>query len=92
MPSANHSVPLINLSCHNVTMEEFAAGLKAHAGEYVPKLVMDSTGLKGGWDFDLKFTPYERISAPGSGGISLSDAIEQQLGLNSSNTSCPLTF
>src|SRR5436190_1307301 len=46
--------PLINLSCHNVTMEEFAAGLKALAGEYVPKLVMDSTGLKGGWDFDLK--------------------------------------
>jgi len=42
---------------------------------------MDSTGLKGGWDFDFKFTPYERISAPGSGGISLSDAIDQQLGL-----------
>lgn len=73
--------PLISLSCHNITMEEFAAALKTLAGDYVPKLVMDSTGLKGGWDFDLKFTPYERISAPGYGGTSLSDAIDQQLGL-----------
>jgi uncharacterized protein (TIGR03435 family) len=73
--------PVISLSCHNITMEEFAAKLKTLAGEYVPKFVIDSTGLKGGWDFDLKFTPYERISVPGSGRISLADAIADQLGL-----------
>ena len=73
--------PMINLSCHNITMEEFAAGLKTLAGEYIPSLVMDSTGLKGAWDFDLKFTPYEQISPRGHGGISLSDAIDQQVGL-----------
>jgi hypothetical protein len=72
---------LINLSCHNITMDEFAAALKAPAGEYVSRFVMDSTGLKGGWDFDLKFTPYAQISARGSSGISLSDALDLQLGL-----------
>ena len=47
----------IVVKCHNVTMETFAEVLRQFAGGYLNKPVVDSTGLKGGWDFDFKWTP-----------------------------------
>jgi uncharacterized protein (TIGR03435 family) len=75
------SITLIRLSCHNMTMEGFVAQLGTLASGYVANSVVDLTGLKGAWDFDLGFTAYDRFSVPGSDGISLSDAIDKQLGL-----------
>lgn len=43
----------IVVKCHNTTMETFADVLHRFAGGYVTKPVVDSTGLKGGWDFEF---------------------------------------
>jgi hypothetical protein len=48
---------MMGIFCHNITMEAFAAELKGIAGGgYVTNAVVDSTGLKGSWDFDIEFT------------------------------------
>ena len=52
-PVIERQVTMVNLSCRNITMEAFAAELKGLAGG---GYVVDSTGLKGSWDFDIRFT------------------------------------
>jgi uncharacterized protein (TIGR03435 family) len=73
-------IPYITATCRNVTMEAFAATLRALSAEYIHSPVVDSTGLKGAWDFDIKWTPKGPLAA-GRGGISLPDALEKQVGL-----------
>ena len=60
------SLPLTNLSCHNITMEAFASALRGLSTGYVTNAVVDSTGLKGNWDFDLKFTQKGLVPLVGS--------------------------
>ena len=43
--------------------------------------VLDTSGLKGAYDFDLKFTPAVVLPHSGGTGVSLFQAVEQQLGL-----------
>jgi uncharacterized protein (TIGR03435 family) len=69
------------VSCHNVTMEAFAQVLRQFAGGYVTNPVVDSTGLKGAWDFDFKWTGRGQLAAAGADGISIFDAVDKQLGL-----------
>jgi uncharacterized protein (TIGR03435 family) len=69
-----------SFSCHNETMEQLAQLLRnTRGGGYLDKPVVDSTGLKGSFDFDLKWTPSGARGASGS--ISIFDALESQLGL-----------
>lgn len=78
-PSA---VPMIAYSCSNITMGAFAAALRGMAPDYVANAVVDGTGLKGSWDFEIKWTGSalrQLTTAPV--GVSLFDAIDQQLGL-----------
>jgi uncharacterized protein (TIGR03435 family) len=76
------SVPMMGISCHNITMEAFAAELKGGAGGgYVTNVVVDSTGLKGAWDFDFRFTNRGLLQIVGSDGVTLADALDKQLGL-----------
>jgi uncharacterized protein (TIGR03435 family) len=74
-------IPLNVASCHNVTMEAFAQVLRQMAGGYVTSPAVDQTGLKGGWDFDVKWTGRGQLAQAGADGISLFDAIDRQLGL-----------
>jgi len=76
------------ISCHNVTMAQFALALHPLALDDVIFDFEDETGLKGRFDFTLSFTPRGLMSAPGpegsadpNGAISLSEAIAKQLGL-----------
>jgi len=78
-------LPMTSLVCHSVTMETFAADLKRLSNGYVTNAVLDETGLKGSWDFELQFTQRALLglaaSMDGATATSLSDAIDKQLGL-----------
>jgi uncharacterized protein (TIGR03435 family) len=75
------TVPMMALSCHNITMEAFASQLKGPAGGgYTTNDVVDSTGLKGSWDFEIKFANRTAFQITGSG-VTLAEAIDKQLGL-----------
>jgi uncharacterized protein (TIGR03435 family) len=87
------------ITCRNITMAQFADQLlqtEGSYGGYIKSPVLDSTGLTGGYDFALKFSPLGALKptapAPAAasdateptdpgGAISLPDAIYKQLGL-----------
>jgi uncharacterized protein (TIGR03435 family) len=76
------AVPYANISCRNMTMEAFAQNLRGFGGAYLTGPVVDSTGLKGSWDFDLKWSPTRpMLAAAGADGITIFDAVDKQLGL-----------
>jgi len=75
------TVPYIVVKCHNITMEAFAEAIHQIAGGYLAKPVVDSTGLKGTWDFDIKWTGASQLKKAGADGISIFDAVDKQLGL-----------
>lgn len=80
-PSESGVVQIL-MSCHNETMEKFAHFLAGFGGAgYLNQPVVDSTGLKPGYDFDLKWTPQMLLAKAGADGITLFDALEKQLGL-----------
>src|SRR5207237_10248721 len=74
-------IPLTTISCHNLTMEAFASDLRRLGNGYITNSVVDSTGLKGSWDFDLNWTPRGLLALAGSDGVSIFDAVDKQLGL-----------
>jgi uncharacterized protein (TIGR03435 family) len=80
-PPAPGTVITIGFSCHHSTMEEFAHNVHNWANGYLADPVVDSTGLKGSWDFDLKWTPSQLLQRAGADGISIFDAVDKQLGL-----------
>jgi uncharacterized protein (TIGR03435 family) len=49
--------PSRTVSCQNITMVQFADQLLSLALPYVHYPVVDATGLEGGWDFTLSFSP-----------------------------------
>jgi uncharacterized protein (TIGR03435 family) len=83
-PPANQAadaIPQILVTCHNETMEKFAEDVHMMAGGYLTNPVVDSTGLKGAYDFDLKWTGRGQLARAGSEGISIFDAVDKELGL-----------
>ncbi len=85
---------LIQYNCRNMTMPAFAAGLQGFVGANVgPNPVLEETGLKGAWDFDLKFS--FNLNGPlamnaGAERISFADALEKQLGLKLEKREIPM--
>ncbi len=75
------TISYITVSCHNVTMEAFAQTLRQFAGGYLNNPVVDSTGLKGSWDFDIKWSGRGQLAQAGADGISIFAAVDKQLGL-----------
>ena len=84
-----------NWPVRNATMEEFAGVMQAH----LDRPVVDQTGLKGRFDFQLQWTPDEtQFASPGGPGEppkppegaetqpDLFTAIQQQLGLKLEST------
>jgi uncharacterized protein (TIGR03435 family) len=74
----------VHYMCRNMTMAAFAAGLRGMMGANVgPNQVLDETGLKGNWNFDIKWSvQFMGPMAAGAGErITTFDAIEKQLGL-----------
>jgi uncharacterized protein (TIGR03435 family) len=75
------TIPYNVVACHNRTMEQFAQDLHNRAGGYLTNPVVDQTGLKGNWDFEIKWTSRGALAAAGADGISIFDAVDKQLGL-----------
>ena len=71
--------PFVVLACHNMTMEALAQNVRGFGNLANP--VIDSTELKGRWDFDLKWTPRGAMAAAAGDAISIFDALDKQLGL-----------
>jgi len=78
------------ITCRNTTMAQLAAQLQGLSPDYFAYPVEDATGLAGGWDFSLSFSPAWMLSAAGPdaggasepiGALSLADAVSRQLGL-----------
>jgi uncharacterized protein (TIGR03435 family) len=83
-PPANQAagaIPQIVFTCHNETMERFAEDVHNWAGGYLTNPVVDSTGLKGAYDFDIKWTPRQLLGRAGADGISIFDAVDKEMGL-----------
>jgi uncharacterized protein (TIGR03435 family) len=77
-----------SVSCHNMTMTAFAADLRRLASGYFTTAVMDSTELKGAWDFDLKFTP-KSLGPLATDVVTIFEAVDKQLGLTLEEKSLP---
>src|SRR5262249_12223151 len=59
-PGTPIQIPTIAFSCVNMTMETFAAripDMPAAGGYLNNRLVVDKTGIKGSFDFNIRFTP-----------------------------------
>lgn len=82
------------LVCRNTTMAQFASELQEIAPDYFAFPVEDATGLAGGWDFTLSFSPSWMLRDGGpdggasptaasepTGALSLPDAVGKQMGL-----------
>lgn len=87
-------IPTFVYTCRNETMASFAQALlnAPAAGQYLNnQLVVDQTGLKGPYDFTLRYTPKVPVGIAVTGEqIPLSDALEKQLGLKLELTTAPL--
>jgi uncharacterized protein (TIGR03435 family) len=85
----------ISFECRNMTMAAFADGLPRMAGASAYLFnyrVVDQTGVKGAWDFSVKWS--NNSAAPGRAAgntITLFAALENQLGLKLKLTKVPTT-
>ncbi len=74
----------IHYLCRNMTMAAFAAGLRNMMGASLGvNPVLEETGLKGAWNFDVKWS-MRFIGLPGTESgdqVSMFEAVEKQLGL-----------
>jgi uncharacterized protein (TIGR03435 family) len=100
-PDANAPKPFTNMgpmiACKNTTMAELAQNLQQMANAYIDHPIVDATGLHGGWNFLIGWTPKGMLQTsqvsnpsqpPGAigeasdpGGISVFDAVQRELGL-----------
>ena len=75
-------VPLSTLNCKDKSMAALAQTLTNNrGGMYLQDPVIDKTGVKGAYDFDLKFTPMFMLAHAGGAGVTIFDAMEKDLGL-----------
>lgn len=67
-PDPKAPMPFTNMgamiSCKNTSMAELAQNLQQQAGAYIDHPVVDATGLQGGWNFLIGWTPKRLLQAP----------------------------
>ena len=93
------------VTCENVSMPQFGQLLPQIAGGYTRVTALDKTGLSGGFDFTLNFSPIEQVigsrpdaGAANAGGaaldptgaLSLQEAVRRQLGLKLEDAKLPV--
>jgi uncharacterized protein (TIGR03435 family) len=79
------------LSCQHTTLESLAERLPQVAPAYFNRPVVDRTGLKGAYDFQLRWVGRAQLGADGEGNsLSLFNSIEKQLGVKVENQTAPM--
>ena len=92
------------VTCVNVSMEQFGQILPSIVGDYTRVVALDKTGLQGGFDFTLDFSPFQQVQGPRpeagtantgvaldpTGALSLQDAVRRQLGIRLEETKRPV--
>ena len=83
------------ISCKNMTMDELAQDLQRRAGGYIHHPIVNGTGLEGGWNFVMGWSPKGPTPPPAAanangalgtgaaadpGGITAFEAVEKELG------------
>jgi uncharacterized protein (TIGR03435 family) len=86
---APDTIRFLVFSCHHTTMEEFAQNLHNWTRNYLTDPVVDATGLKGSWDFDIKWTPQPLLQKAGADGIPIFEAVDKELGLKLERQTAP---
>ncbi len=76
-------------ACRNTTMADFADQLRGLAPAYIDQPVIDETGLKGAYDFEVGWAPRRRDPG-GLPTVTIFDAVER-LGLRLEETKRPRT-
>jgi uncharacterized protein (TIGR03435 family) len=71
------------LDCHAASLSALAAAIDSNlgGGGYLSYPVVDATGLNGLYDLELKWTPKWLLPQAGPAGLSIFQALEQQLNL-----------
>ena len=91
------------VTCENVSMQQFGQLLPQIAGGYTRVAAVDKTGLPGGYDFILNFSPIEQVlgarpdagavttgaALDPTGALSLQEAVKRQLGLKLEDAKLP---
>ena len=91
------------VTCENVSMQQFGQLLPQIAGGYTRVAAVDKTGLPGGYDFILNFSPIEQVlgarpdaaavnagaALDPTGALSLQEAVRRQLGLRLEDAKLP---
>lgn len=76
------SMGTIVLVCHAASLSSLASAIDSDGGGgYLSYPVVDSTGLKGDYDFNLKWTQKYFLTRSGPSAVNIFQALEQQLGL-----------
>jgi len=82
----------VMIGCKNLSMADLAQTLEQFAGAYIDHPIVDATGLQGGWDFVMGWTPKGQLQAAPNpnaaageasdpNGLSVFEAVEKELGL-----------
>jgi len=54
------------IGCKKTTMAELAQNLQPMANAYIDHPIVDATGLTGGWNFAVGWTPKAMLPSPSS--------------------------
>jgi uncharacterized protein (TIGR03435 family) len=88
-PDAKGLLPIeAGFMCTNMTMADFADLLPEMAPAYLDRVVLNSTGLEGHYDFKLVWVGARYIE---QGGLDIFGAMEKQLGLKLDARKAPVT-
>jgi len=71
------TIPYAMISCHNLTMEQFARNLRFMRGAYMTNPVVDSTGLKDPGISTLSGPGGPNSDRPAATAISIFDAVDK---------------
>ncbi len=78
------------VACRNLTMEAFSTELFNMAGNLLGRRVVDATGIKGAWDFDLHWSNRRQAALSDAEVVTIFDAVDKQLGLKLEARTAPL--